>query len=202
MLGCYDSNITNCPDGSAIITRYDQTYTRLVQLVSWLCGYYNIVPSSSTIVRHSHWKETDCPGNILGENDMFDAIIEDVQNTMEEGTGLCYDFVDADANGTGGVCMNLRYCTGNDLVVDTGTEDQCNRYGQICCKLESNGDGVNDQDRNMVFLVIGVSGVVVVLLLGIAFLYKKRKDHTLRHSVYNDLREKVVDDHGFDQECN
>ena len=192
VIGCYDSNATNCPNGTDSIRRYDATYTRLVQLISWLCAYYDISPSNSTIVRHKHWRMTDCPGNILGGKQMFNDIIIDVQKGINDGTGLCYDYSNNIINGTGGICINSQLCNDNDLVIDTGDEDQCRDFGQVCCEIEpdNGGKGNSNKDWGAVYIVIAI--VTFVIIIGIiAFILKKRKEWLLDQSKYADLTEDI-----------
>eukprot|EP01083_Nonionella_stella_P211021 763437_1 len=157
VLGCYDNNKTFCPNGTDIIKRYDSTYVRLIQLISWISGYYNIIPSNKTIVRHSYWKHTECPGNILGSKKEFNNIINDVQMTINDGIGLCYDYNTNDFssyNDTGGICTNSQLCD-RDRIVYTSDDDQCQRLGQICCRVGTdNNKGNNSKDYGNVYILV------------------------------------------------
>ena len=190
VLGCYDTDTTTaCKNGSSTIIRYDSTYTRLVQLISFLCDYYNITPNNQTIVRHKYWNpsHTICPGNILGSTQLFNDIIADVQMTFDDGTPLCYDYSNIQINKTGGICKNSQSCDNNKLETE---EDQCKDLGQVCCAVETDNDGEDKTERDWgaIYVIISIVAFVVIVLI-IAFILKKRKDWLLEHSAYADLAE-------------
>ena len=183
VIGCYDSDPANCPNGTDPIHRFDATYTRLIQILSWICDYYNIQPSEESIVRHSHWKNsTECPGNILGGTQMFADIIYDVQQSYFEGLALCYDYSNGINESTvGGICSNAQTCADDQII--GGNEDQCNKLGQVCCRVSNDVNGDTDsKDWGSLYIVFGIVAFVVVIML-FALAIKKRKENWLQHSV-------------------
>lgn len=61
LLGCYDSNTAECPNGVDPIDVGDATYNNLLNVLSYLCKQYGVNPNN--IKLHRDFVSTTCPGD-------------------------------------------------------------------------------------------------------------------------------------------
>jgi len=171
----YKNNINNIGIailGGNTINRFGPGYINAVQLVTFLCDYYHIIPESFTIL-----------SNTLTES-VLGSIILDANQSLN-GQPLCYDTL----LNKRGYCMSTPNCNTNGDISRIGSNSaQCIGMYPICC-IEREIESISDFPLSSV--IVSVLVIIICVCLLAYWIHNKIESRNIRRFRNNNTFEPI-----------